>query len=173
MTNEIIFITQIASIVSFVVVLFVLYRVLVSQKDATIELLKEKNNFLQDKLNITEKNTPDKLAKNLSQRINILHEEMERLSIDQEKNKDIIKQKEKELQSTQEDLERLEEQLEEIQDIASEYFCPHCKARMEVREYHTESYEYGDIDHEFISFKCGYEIVDGKENSPCKYKKES
>jgi len=45
MTNEIIFYTQISSIFAFIVAIFGLYRLLVSQKDASIELLKEKNDF--------------------------------------------------------------------------------------------------------------------------------
>ncbi len=163
MTNEIIFITQIASIISFIGALFILYRVLISQKDATIELLKEKNTFLKEQLDISQKNTPDNLAKILSERIHILQEEIDRLSKDQESNKDRIAKKEKYLQ-------KLEKQLAEIQEIASEYFCPHCKSRLVVQEYHSEPYEYGDIDHEYIAFECGYSIVDGKENSPCKNK---
>ena len=43
---------------------------------------------------------------------------------------------------------------------------------MEVRGYHSESYEYGEIDHEFISFECGYTTIDGKEDNPCKRKKD-
>ena len=66
MANEIIFLTQIASIIAFIVVLFVLYRVLVSQKDATIELLKEENTYLKEQLETAKENTPDKLAKKLS-----------------------------------------------------------------------------------------------------------
>lgn len=42
MTNETIFITQIASVIAFVGSLFVLYRLLISQKDSVIELLKER-----------------------------------------------------------------------------------------------------------------------------------
>jgi len=49
-TTETIFWTQIASIVGFVVTLFVLYRLLVDQKDATIQLQKENISFLKDQL---------------------------------------------------------------------------------------------------------------------------
>lgn len=45
MSIEILFYTQLASILAFTVALFVLYRVLVSQKDSTIQLLKEKMIF--------------------------------------------------------------------------------------------------------------------------------
>ncbi|SOZ05303.1 hypothetical protein [Cupriavidus taiwanensis] len=49
-TNEWIFSAQLVSIVTFVVTLFVLYRVLVQQKDATIQLQKENKAFLNDQL---------------------------------------------------------------------------------------------------------------------------
>ncbi|MDD5546401.1 MAG: DUF3972 domain-containing protein [Candidatus Omnitrophica bacterium] len=173
MTNEIIFFTQIASIASFIIALFILYRILVSQKDATIELLKEKNTFLKDKIALIQETAPDALAETLSNRIHLLQEELDRLSKDQVNNKEIIQKKEKELQNTQEDFKKLKEQLEEIQNMASEYFCPHCKAPMVSRAYHDEVTEYGDVDHEFIDFECGYTIIDGKEERPCKYKKNS
>jgi flagellar motility protein MotE (MotC chaperone) len=138
MTNKIIFITQIASIISFIVALFVLYRVLVSQKDATIQLLKEKNDYLKEQLSNAQENTPDKIAKKLSDRIHIISDELERLSKDKEKNEEVIKQKEKDLKNVQEDLEKLKDQLEEAQEIAGEFLCPFCKARMEIHEYHTK-----------------------------------
>ncbi|SOY44467.1 hypothetical protein [Cupriavidus taiwanensis] len=49
-TNEWIFSAQLVSIVTFVMTLFVLYRVLVQQKDATIQLQKENKAFLNDQL---------------------------------------------------------------------------------------------------------------------------
>ena len=47
MINEISLITPTASIILFIVALFILYRILVSKKDATIELLKEKMTSLK------------------------------------------------------------------------------------------------------------------------------
>lgn len=170
MTNEIIFTTQVISIITFITTLFVLYHILVNQKNATIQLLKEKNAYLQDQLVMATENTPDKLAKKLSERVQILIEELERLSKDQEKNRQTILQKEADLHIAQENLEQLKEQLEEAQEIASEYFCPYCKAPMATREYHDESTEWGDIDHECISFECGLTFSDGKEAYPCKNK---
>jgi hypothetical protein len=81
----------------FVFVLFGLYRVLVKGKEAvieskaaTIELLKEKNEFLQHKLSDMSANTPDNLTKSLSSRVQLLDEELGRLSNDKVKNQDII-----------------------------------------------------------------------------------
>ncbi len=167
MTNEIIFITQLSSIIVFIVALFVLYRVLVSQKDATIELLKEKNTFLNEQLNEAKERTPDKLAKKLSERIHILTAELDRLSKDKEKNKKIIEEKELKLKDARNELDILKEQIEEAQEIADEFLCPFCKARMVEHAYSYEDYHGIDIDHELITYECGYTIVDGKDEAPC------
>ncbi|NDY73302.1 hypothetical protein DO021_18065 [Desulfobacter hydrogenophilus] len=164
MTIDTIFYTQLATIFSFLIALFSLYRLLVKQKDATIELLKEKNDFLSKQIEIAQNNTPDKLAKRLSERINIFQDELSRLSEDKEYTQKTISEKE-------EKLEQLENQLSEIKEIASEYFCPHCKSPIEKREYFSEVHEYGDIDHEFIEFECGFSMADDRVTGECKYKK--
>ena len=76
MTIEIIFYAKVAAILAFVIALFVLYRVLVSQKDATIQLLKEKGDYLEKKLSHAEKQKPDALAKSLSERVVNLNNEV-------------------------------------------------------------------------------------------------
>lgn len=65
MTIEAIFVTQVASILAFIAALFGLYRVLVSQKDSTIQLLKEKCDYLDRQLNDAAQSNPDALAKSL------------------------------------------------------------------------------------------------------------
>ena len=50
MTTELIFYTQIVSIVAFIAAVFWLYRLLVTQKDATIEALRERIALQQDRL---------------------------------------------------------------------------------------------------------------------------
>ena len=170
MTNETIFLTQITSILLFVITLFALYRVLVSNKDATIQLLKEKGIYLNEQITILRESSPDKLAKNLSERVQMLTQELDRLSVDRHKNIQTIHKKEEDLKNTQKDLSLFKEQLAEAQEIASEYFCPYCKSPMEVREYHDESQEEGDINHEYISFVCGYTLIDGKEDISCPHK---
>jgi DNA repair exonuclease SbcCD ATPase subunit len=172
MSIELIFYTQVASIIGFIVALFVLYRVLVSQKDATIQLLKEKVDFVENKLSHAENQKPDALAKSLSDRVNNLNNEIERLSSDKEKNQNLIDEKEGELERIKEDADELSRQISNAHELMSEYFCPHCKAPMEQRSYHSESVECGgreiDIDHEFISFECGLTLNDGEESSACK-----
>jgi hypothetical protein len=52
MSNEIIFFTQVASVLIFVGTLFTLYRSLAEQKDARIALLDEKAKFLREQLDM-------------------------------------------------------------------------------------------------------------------------
>lgn len=172
MSIEVIFYTQVVSILAFISALFVLYRVLVSQKDATIELLKEKAIFLESQLSHAEKQSPDALAKSLSERVDILIQEIERLSGDKEKNQSLISQKEKELESIKEEADELSRQISNAHELMSEYFCPYCKSPMAERTFHSEMVEYQgrdhDIDHEYVAFECGLTLHDGEESSPCK-----
>lgn len=82
MSNEVLFYTQLVSIIAYVGSLFYLYQVLVSGKDATIQLLKEKNDWLQNQLEVAKQNTPDAVA--LSARWKVATEEIERLFKDKE-----------------------------------------------------------------------------------------
>lgn len=172
MPNEVIFWTQIITIVGFIGSLFVLYRVLVSTKDATIELLREKTKSLEDQLKDAKESSPDVLAERYSKRVKLLTEELERLSADQDKNEVAIHEKEIQLENARDELLQLEEQLERAREFMGEFFCPHCKAPMTVREFHSELVEYGgrelDVDHEYTEFECGYAIADGRDSRPCR-----
>ncbi len=171
MTNTVIFWTQIISIVGFVIALFVLYRVLVSQKDSTIELLKEKNTFLTEQLKSAQEQSPDKLAELLSSRVSILESELERLGSDKEVNSQEILAKETELATVKRQAENLSKQLAKATALLDEFFCPYCGSAMVERQYQSESvWNNGrdvDIEHEYISFECGYELVDGDPHGDC------
>jgi len=171
MSIENLFYTQVGSILAFVVALFVLYRVLISQKDATVQLLKEKNDFLSYKLSHAEKQKPDSLAKSLSERVDALNKEMERLSKDKTTNQSLILEKELELELVKEEADELSRQISNAHELMSEYFCPHCNARMAERSFNSEVVEYGgrelDIDHEYVAFECGLTLHDGKESNAC------
>lgn len=109
MSNDIIFFTQVGSIVAFIFALFGLYRSLVDQKDSLIELLREQRNVFEkqkdsviellreqvkdrdSKVRELEDKKPDVLAKVLSDRIAIFENELNRLK----KDKDGDKNKEK------------------------------------------------------------------------------
>lgn len=149
-----------------------LYRVLINQKDATIQLLKEKSDYLSRLLRDASQNSPDALAKSLSDRVKILDEEIERLSNDKERNQEQILIKEKELDAVREEAEELSRKIAKAHELMEEFFCPTCGAPMAERTYQSESVEYQgrelDIDHEYIAYECGYTIVDGTEESSCK-----
>jgi DNA repair exonuclease SbcCD ATPase subunit len=119
MSNNAIFYTQLASILGFIIVLFVLYRVLVSQKDATIQLLKEQITDLKEKLQEARSSNPDILAETLSKRIQIYVSEIERLKEDQDANKDLINDIEEKLKVAKKeslDLETMTKQIENLQN---------------------------------------------------------
>jgi chromosome segregation ATPase len=169
MKNEVLFYTQIFSIISYIGALFYVYRVLVSQKDSTIELLKEKNDFLKNKIDELKENSPGILVERLTTRINGLENELIRLSKDEEKNQKVIEEKEKQLEEERNKLNKLNEQIENFKDIANEYFCPNCGSPLLAREYHTEVKQGIDIDHEFVEYECGREEIDGNVISGCSF----
>src|SRR5262249_48160716 len=117
MSNNAIFYTQLSSVIVFVTSLFVLYRLLVHQKDATIELLKEKNEWLQDQLDTLKAHHPDILLESLERRLRVTNEELERLNVDRDRNIASIGEKEKELEELLSQIEDLKARIDE---------CPHC-----------------------------------------------
>ncbi len=76
MTIETVFYTQVGSILAFLVSLFVLYRLLVSSKDATIETLKEQINFLKTRIETLTEQSPDVLLQRIKERATLLEEEL-------------------------------------------------------------------------------------------------
>ena len=172
MKIEILSYTQIASILVFIVALFILYRILVSQKDAAIELLKEKNKSLSHKLTDALANTPDALAHSLNARVHTLEDELTRLFKDKVNNQDVIELKERELNSLKAKADELGKQIALANELMAEFSCPHCGSPMAERAYQSESVEHNgrevDIDHEYYSYECGYALSDGSEVRPCR-----
>jgi hypothetical protein len=171
-SNDVIFWTQIASIVGFVFSVFGLYRLLVDQKDATIQLLKESVATLKDQLAEARNSTPDVLARSLSERVKLLEIELERFSKDKDANQELVHRKEEELRATRQKAEELTKQVSLARELLTDFFCPHCGSALTAREFHSESVEYQgrelDVDHEYSEFECGYSVLDGKPHSPCK-----
>ena len=172
MTIETIFWTQIASIVGFVVALFILYRLLVQQKDATIQLQKENIAYLKDQLAEAKSQSPDVLAQKLATRVKLFEEEVKRLEQDKSSTQEQVKAKEAELNRAREEAEELTKKILHARELLSDFLCPHCGAPLAQRAYHSESVEYKgreiDVDHEYTAFECGYEIVDGEVRGNCK-----
>ena len=167
MNNETLFYTQLGSIVAYVIIVFFLYRLLVGQKEATIELLKEKNNYLKTQLKDLKEKSPGILEERLSKRINILENELEKLSEDEVHNEEKIKEKEKELQIEGEKLEKLQNKIEEFKELAAEYFCDDCGAPLISKEYHDASYEGNGMEYEIIEFECGKQIINNRVHRKC------
>nr|MDP2192034.1 hypothetical protein [Rhodoferax sp.] len=172
MTIEVIFWTQIASIIGFVVALFILYRLLVEQKDATIQLQKENIAYLKDQLTEAKSQSPDVLAQKLASRVKLFEDEVKRLDEDKTSTQEQIKAKEAELSRAREEAEELTKKVLHARELLSDFLCPHCGAPLAERAYHSESVEYQgreiDVDHEYTAFECGYEIIDGEIKGKCK-----
>ncbi len=171
MSNDIIFITQLGTIIGFIGAVFVLYRILVKQKDSVIELLKEKNSYLQLKLEEKFHQSPDMLVESVSARIKLLTEEIQRLKEDKENNQQIVLKKSEELATSHKELNKLHTQIARAEELMEEFFCPMCKAPMISREFGWESVEHNgreiDVDHEHVLYECGLEFIDGVEGTKC------
>jgi hypothetical protein len=170
MTNNIIFTTQIFSIVIFVLALFGIYRSLVSQKDGVIELLREQLRQQENRIKDLQAQSPDVLAKTLSERIEIAVKEIERLKVDGGKHKVKIEEKEKELTKSKEQLSALAELITD-----TDLVCPHCNSPLSQRTYYPiYGYVNGrevEADEEYSEYECGLVIRGGLEESPCKGEK--
>lgn len=171
-TTNTIFWTQIASIVAFVFAVFALYRLLVDQKDATIQSLKENVSYLKDQIADVKQQSPDVLAERLSKRMKLLEDELTKLGDDTSSTEAEVKAKEAELAHARAEAEALTRQVLHARELLQEYQCPHCGAPLVERAYHSESVEYQgrelDIDHNWSTFECGLEIVDGLERHRCR-----
>jgi hypothetical protein len=166
MSIELIFYTQVASIIGFILALFTLYRLLVSQKDSVIELLRERTSLLEEKIKELETQSPDVLVDLLNKRVNITKEEILRLNQDGYEHKEQIAEKETELEMLSQKLSKLNYFLAE-----NELLCPHCQAPLLRRACHTIYGEYQgrevEADIEYVEYECGL-IRDGAEQiSPC------
>ncbi len=167
MSNDTIFFTQIVSIIVFILALFGIYRSLVSQKDGVIELLREQLKQKDHKIIELQAQSPDVLAKTLSERIEIAVKEIERLKLDGDKHKEEIDEKEKELHKSKEQLSALAELITD-----TDLVCPHCNAPLSQRAFypiygHVNGREV-EADAEYSEYECGLVVRDGVEESPCK-----
>lgn len=165
MTLQTIFYTQITSIIAFIFVVFAVYRLLVQQKDATIEQLKERLTYLDTKIKDFEKQSPDVMVESLSRRVEIARAEISRLKDEGEEYKGQVAGKEEELHTLKFKLDNLAALLAD-----SDLVCPDCGAPLVSRHYYTI---YGpgdqDADVEYAEYECGYVRDEGNEkgNQPC------
>jgi hypothetical protein len=152
MNIQTIFYTQLASVLGFISTVFVLYRILIKQKDSTIELLKERISYLESKFKDIEKQSPDVLVESIARRYEIAKSEITRLREDGEGHKGQIAEKEDELSLFKYKLDKLVNLVAE-----SDLVCPYCGAPLTTRNYYT-IYGPGDQDAgvERVEYECGY-----------------
>lgn len=170
-TNQIILFTQLASIVSFIVAVFIIYRLLVKQKEATIRLQEKQISFLKVRLANAESDVPDEVALALANRVKVYEEELQQIIADKSATEDEVNEKEEKLRQARSEAEELTTKIVYATELLSDYLCPACGAPMARREYQNESMEYGgpeiDVDHEYKLFECGLEVIDGTQSSKC------
>lgn len=169
METETIIGIQIFTFLGYLGTVFALYRILVSQKDATIEMLRTQCDLLKGNLETAEKNSPDNLLQRLENRKNILERELESLGRESEKKREELQVEISELSSKKEELEN---EVHYVNTILEKYSCPHCSSTLLDKGYAVESAESDngneyDIEHEWASFECGYKEADGIEVKPC------
>lgn len=141
-----------------------------------LELLKEKNEWLEKQATMLKECSPDVLAQRLANRLRILSEELERLNADQIASETSIRKKEAELAEVKAQIDHLKDQIAKAQDLLkvvsdAGLVCPQCGAPLETREYHDEVVEYEgrdiDVNHEIIRYECGLEIIDDRVRAQC------
>ena len=166
MTNDILFYTQLASIVVFLLALFAVYRSLVEQKDSVIQLLKERLADKDAKLEELESQTPDALADALSSRIEIILKEVARLKADGDKHREEFEGKETELRALRQRLNGLSALIED-----SDLVCKKCGAPLNQRSFYPIYGHVGgreiEAEGEYVVYECGRAIRYGEEVSPC------
>jgi predicted nuclease with TOPRIM domain len=156
MTIDTVFYTQLASIFGFFSALFILYKVLIQQKDAVIHLLKERLAEKDEKIAELKTQTPDALASALNDRIKVTQDEIGRLKADGDLHRTEIEQREDELRDIQDKLNSLSELIRE-----TDLVCPECGDPLRRRHVHTiyggpnDEYE---TDIEFTEYACGLTI---------------
>ena len=160
---------QIITFLGYLGTVFGLYRLLVNQKDSTIEMLRTQCELLKTNLESAEKNAPDNLLLRLDQRKNILERELESLSLESNKKREELQQ---EIGILSKKKDELEDEVHYVNTILEKYSCPHCSSNLLDKGYAVESAESDDgreyeIEHEWASFECGYKEADGIETSPC------
>jgi DNA repair exonuclease SbcCD ATPase subunit len=164
MSNELIFYTQIASLLAFITSLFVLYKLLISQKDATIETLRERLTLEKDRSTIE---SADKLAEALNKRVNMLGDELERLKADKETNSEVIKLKENELTEAKNTYQRLQKMVMHTSGMSVSYFCPECDEPT-ISETETKlRFHNREPDYFLVKYSCGYSELNGNKASEC------
>lgn len=164
--------TQIVAGLSGIAALFILYRLLVAQKDAVIQLLKERLAAEEAKIAALKNQTPDVLVETLNKRITAMTSELSRSLADGNAKESEINQKKQELNAVSASLEKLSQLIK-----TSDLVCPDCSAPLLQRGFETI---YGvvrgtevEADIEHREYECGAHFKDSQQISPCRNKPTS
>jgi len=144
----------------------------VEKKNATIELLKEKNIWFEKQLDLALSKSPDKLLDIKHKRIEMLEGEITRLAEQDTKNQTAIHMRQSEANLLSEDIEALKQLIEGLKDKASQAnVCPECNAPLvSMADYDPGEEYHCIITHE--AYACGYSTSDGSPQTPCTNKKQ-
>lgn len=156
MGNDVVFYTQIASNLGFIIALFTIYRLLVQQKDALIQLLKERLIEKDEKIAELKVQTPDALASALNDRIKLTQDEIGRLKADGDMHRREIDAKESELRSIQDKLTALSDLIRD-----SDLVCPECGEPLVNRHsyiIHGGPDGESEAEIEYVEYQCGLAI---------------
>lgn len=138
MSIETVFYTKVVSIIAFIGALFVLYRVLVQSKDATIETLKTQIAFLETKVKDLAETSPDVLLQRLERRTTLLTDELEQAENEKEPLKKQVEELQKQLiqsgAQTQAEKQALVSQLISVTQHASALEAKHKNVERQIRE---------------------------------------
>jgi rubrerythrin len=171
MTIETVFWTQIGSILGVIGVLYGLFRLLVEQKDATIQTQRENIALLKEQLAAAKTQSPDSVAQNLATRIRRLEEELTRLNQDKSATAEQVKAKASALNQARLQAEEMNRKLGYAREFLKDFSCPYCGASLVQRANELESAddqggEFG-MGHVHATYECGYEIVNGEIRGQC------
>lgn len=170
MSNSIILTTQIASVIIFLGGFYGFYRSMVQhivqEKDATIELLRERTIGLEKQLEAAKTTTSDVLLDRYYRKIGMLESELSKLDADDTANRRLIQEKHLEITMLNAGIEVLRDLMEEYAEKASRVDeCPFCQSPLASM---------GSVDHAdehtivtYKTFACGYSEGDGFARSSC------
>ena len=169
-SNSIILTTQIASVIIFLGSLYIFYRSMVQhivqEKDATIELLKERIIGLEKQLETAKNTAPGVLLDRYHREIGMLESELSKLDADDQANRRLIEEKHLEITRLNAGIEVLRDLMEEYAKKASRVDeCPYCEASL---------ISVGQVDHAeehatvtYKTYSCGYSEGDGFPKNSC------
>lgn len=143
----------------------------ISAKDDLIAAKDERISYLETRLKDAENFAPDILVKKLGERHASLTKELEVLDAANEKNVQLLHEKQQELEASRVEIKSLQDDLENILASTEGLLCPRCGAQIASKSSHTIWGEINgreiDADVEITTYECGLTLEDGHEIEKC------